>query len=140
MFIWGLREKKLYLIWHFVVSYLKTKRNKSRHDKMGQNFLTWPNPKNTLTKLDFFLLEAKTGWPMTWHVFLQVNLTRPDPRPNPNPNLFFVFLTFFLVKKIVKLIQYWFNCLFWALRKQLIYLHNCMQINWKINGWAFCNE
>ena len=141
MFIWGLREKKLYLIWHFVVSYLRTKRNKSRYGKTGQNFLTWPDPKNTLPELDFFFYPKQKRvdpWPdmcfcrSTWP-----DLTRPATRPKPES--FFV-LNFFFGKKKVKLRQYWFNFLFWALRKQLIYLHNCMQINWKINGWAFCNE
>ena len=132
MFIWGLREKKLYLIWHFVVSYLRTKRNKSRYGKTGQNFLTWPDPKNTLPELDFFFYpKQKRVDPWPDPCFLRVNPTRT--------RIIFLKL-FFLVKKIVKLRQYWFNCLLWALRKQLIHLHNCMQINWKINGWAFCNE
>ena len=101
-----------------------------RHGKTGQNFLTRPTP-------DFFDPKQKRvdPWPDT--CFLRVNPTRLVTRPEPKP----FFKNFFvLVKKIVKLRQYWFNCLLWVLRKQLIHLHNCMQINWKINGWAFCNE
>ena len=138
MFIWGLREKKLYLIWHFVVSYLRTKQNKSRHGKTGQNFLTPPDLKKTLPEPPFFFTRNKNG---LTHDLTCVFASQPDPTCDlTRTRIFFFLKLFFLVKKITKLRQYWFNCLFWVLRKQLIYLHNCMQINWEINSWAFCNE
>ena len=130
-----LLEENILRFWvYFQIGERETRRGRpiyvhlapnSRHGKTGQTFLT--RPKKYLTRTPFFLTR-----PM---FFLRVN-----PNPNPNPNLFLKKI--FLVKKIVKLRQYWFNCLLWALKKQLIHLHNCMQINWKINacGWAFCNE
>ena len=85
----------------------------------------------------FFYMKQKQvdSWPDPWFFAGQ-----PDPNPNPNQNHLKKFFFFGVKKKIVKLRQYWFNCLLWGLRKQLIHLHNCMQINWKINGWAFCNK
>ena len=100
-----------------------------KHGKTGQNFLIRPYPTwKYLTQTPFFGPKVKNG--------LTRDLTRTDSTHNPNPNHFLKL--FFLVKK--KLRQYWFNCLLWVLRKQLRHLHNCMQINWKMNNWAFCNK
>ena len=98
---------------------VKPKRPASRHGKTGQKILTQlekPDPNS------IFLTRSKN------------RLTRDLPK------LEHFFKTFFWVKKIIKLRLYWFNCLLWVLRKQLIHLHNCMQINWKMNGWAFYNK
>ena len=93
----------------------------------------WPNPTRKIPDPNpFFWPKTKTGWPVTWPMFFAGQL---DSTCNPNHFL----KLFFLVKK-KKLRQYRFNCLLRALRKQLRHLHNCMQINWKMNGWAFCNE
>ena len=98
---------------------VKPKRPASRHGKTGQKILTQlekPDPNS------IFLTRSKN------------RLTRDLPEPEH------FFKTFFWVKKIIKLRLYWFNCLLWVLRKQLIHLHNCIQINWNMNGWTFCNE
>ena len=88
-----------------------------RYGKIGQNFLIWSD--------------------LTWKI--------PDPtlifftwiknRLTCDSNHFLKLL--FLGKKIIKLRQYWLNYLLWTLRKQLRSLHNCMQMNWKMNGWDF---
>ena len=87
-------------------------------------------------------------WPDSNPSFFDPKQKRVDLWPDPcflwvNPTrtrTIFLKLFFWVKRKIVKLRQYWFNCLLRALRKQLIHIHNCMQINWKINGWMFCNE
>ena len=110
-------------------------RTPPRLDMAQQVKIFWPDSN---WNFFFFLPEAKTGWSVTRPVFFAGQL---DPTCDPTRTRTIFFKTFFFwVKKIVKLRQYWFNCLLWALRKQLKHLHNCMQINWKINGWAFCNE
>ena len=48
-------------------------RKKSRHGKMGLNFLT--QSEKYLTRTQIFWPEAKTGWFMTRSNFLRVNLT-----------------------------------------------------------------
>ena len=133
--IWCLRVSRFIFNPNFVVTWIPFKTGGYLLDmaKRVRNF--WPDstrPEKYLTQTRFFLLEAKTGWPVTRPVFF-CESSRPDPQSKPNPNHFF--LTFFFwVKKRIKLRQYCFNCLLWALRKQLIHLHNCMQINWKINA------
>ena len=89
----------------------------------------WANPKNTRLKPDFFDLKQKRVDPWPDPCFVRVNPTWHATWPEQ-----FFFKLFFWVKKILKLRQYWFNCLLWALRKQLIHIHNCMQINWKMNS------
>ena len=99
---------------------VKPKRPASRHGKTGQKILTQlekPNPNS------IFFTRSKN------------KLTRDLTRDPNRTQTLFLKLFFF-----VKLRQYWFNCLLWGLKKPLIHLHNCMQINWKINGWSFCNE
>ena len=67
-----------------------------RHGKTGQNFLTRPDPTQQI--LDPNL------------IFLAQNKNKLIRDPTRDPNHFFKTF-FFLVKKIVKLRQYWFNCL-----------------------------
>ena len=62
---------------------------------------------------------------MTQLVFFTGKLDPTHNSTDPEP----FFKTFFFGKKIIKLKQYWFNCLLWGLRKQLRHLYNYMQIN-----------
>ena len=93
----------------------------------------WPDLKNTWPK-PFFFTRSKNGLTSDLtRVFCES--TRLGSQPDPNHFLKLVF-----DKKKKKLRQYWFNYLLWVLRKQLRHLYNCMQINWKMNVWVFCNE
>ena len=91
----------------------------------GSEFSNSTRPEKTWPKPDFFYLKQKWVNPWPDSCFLWVNRTWPEPEP------FLKKKKILGKKKIVKLTQYWFNCLLWTLRKQLIHLHNCIQINWK---------
>ena len=91
-------------IGHSYIKRIDINRPDCRHGKTGQNFLTQPDPTRKIPNSNpISLTWSKNG------------LTRDPTRPNPKLNHFLK--TFLLGKKIVKLRQYWFNCLLWGLRK-----------------------